>query len=914
MLNRNYNERSWAIDIISEINHWSSTRDVIIKRAGGENTLISAEELRFPDVLLFGDQNQGLILQGWELKMPDTPINDRNFIDDATRKANILGLNSFVIWNVTNAQLFVKQQNGFQILHTWNSLSHIQNRNQVANSIEEILSTLRVILSDLNHYFLNGIIQPARIVDTLTSDRIIDVIFQSSGQYAQALQDFSLQNNEFEDEVTMWWISANLGYPENSNKWQILANSNLLSIFNKFIFTHILKSVNINASSVDSINHNIGLISGLEVFNEISSVADFWNILHSNIGESLLPENSWNNFVELNGFLRESNFSLINPDFFQLIIDKLMVKNKQKVAGQFITPEPLAKLITKIVIEDPNQNVIDPCCGTGTIVKAIYDFKVERRVIEPLNSLWASDRFSYPLKLATFALSQPNNFGKRLQIFQSDIVDIHHGMTITLHHPSNGSEIEVELPLFKYVISNLPFVRQEDINTLNNTITQINSRIMDLTSEPKGLLSKSDLYAYLPFYIWFFLDIGGRLGMIISNSWLATDWGKQFFNLVRRFYEVEFIITSGLSRWFNNAKIVTNIVVLKKKSVLSEIQDQSIKFVTIKKSIEDLANPDTQQNIKSSMVTFSNNENEFVQVRTNNNDIFDLTQRVNLPLSSNFADLSWIPEFLQHSTMINQLFIIKRGSRRGWDPLFYPSTRNEIESEFLLPVLKTPQSLLNPLAQPDGLAFSCRKSIENLRSENLLGALNWIESFENLTNEKGVPLPISLRLPGVEWYTMLPNNLAEIVTALNPGDRLFFSRFINPSFVNQRLISLFRRNTNIDLELCHALLNCTSSLFFIEALGFGRGEGVLDLTASKFKKGMQILNPDQVTSSQRSRIISSFNVLLQRNTLPITEELTKEDRRTFDLEVLNTFGISNLYERIKSSLLTLYNIRLAVKN
>ena len=34
--------------------------------------------------------------------MPDVSISDQALINDAVRKANTLGLNSFVIWNFTN--------------------------------------------------------------------------------------------------------------------------------------------------------------------------------------------------------------------------------------------------------------------------------------------------------------------------------------------------------------------------------------------------------------------------------------------------------------------------------------------------------------------------------------------------------------------------------------------------------------------------------------------------------------------------------------------------------------------------------------------------------------------------------------------------------------------------------------------
>ena len=41
----------------------------------------------FPDVVLYGNEEQSIILQGWELKMPDVPIEDETFIKDAQRKA-----------------------------------------------------------------------------------------------------------------------------------------------------------------------------------------------------------------------------------------------------------------------------------------------------------------------------------------------------------------------------------------------------------------------------------------------------------------------------------------------------------------------------------------------------------------------------------------------------------------------------------------------------------------------------------------------------------------------------------------------------------------------------------------------------------------------------------------------------------
>jgi hypothetical protein len=76
--------------------------------------------------LLYSDVSMSQLLQGWELKMPDTAISDVAFIKDATRKAKALGLDSFILWNFKDCHLYTKQRDGsFTIMKTWSlNLSH----------------------------------------------------------------------------------------------------------------------------------------------------------------------------------------------------------------------------------------------------------------------------------------------------------------------------------------------------------------------------------------------------------------------------------------------------------------------------------------------------------------------------------------------------------------------------------------------------------------------------------------------------------------------------------------------------------------------------------------------------------------------------------------------------------------------
>ena len=56
------NERSWAISMISDINIKLQNMGLRIVRAGGESTISTGHSSMFPDVLLYGDENQTQIV------------------------------------------------------------------------------------------------------------------------------------------------------------------------------------------------------------------------------------------------------------------------------------------------------------------------------------------------------------------------------------------------------------------------------------------------------------------------------------------------------------------------------------------------------------------------------------------------------------------------------------------------------------------------------------------------------------------------------------------------------------------------------------------------------------------------------------------------------------------------------------
>lgn len=173
-----YNERSWAIDLIGHIKLVVSNNNRSIKDAGGEQTVSVNGGSLFPDVLLFGDRSTARILQGWELKMPDTAIDDYEFRHNAEQKARALGLDSFVLWNVSHAHLYTRNDNSdqYSCVKQWDELADITTRGGVLNNRNRWEALASDIISHLNDLFDRGSLEGRRFIDAYKSGGVTSLI------------------------------------------------------------------------------------------------------------------------------------------------------------------------------------------------------------------------------------------------------------------------------------------------------------------------------------------------------------------------------------------------------------------------------------------------------------------------------------------------------------------------------------------------------------------------------------------------------------------------------------------------------------------------------------------------------------------------------------------------------------------
>lgn len=253
------NERSWAIDLITKINLIAKKNDLVIKKAGGENTIsIGRGNTMFPDVVLYGDDEQSVILQGWELKMPDVPIEDETFIKDAQRKAIALNLNSCLIWNFTYAVLYVREDgNSFTKLKQWDATNHIHTRQDVDIYRFDWEKLLEEIITEVNGYFVSGQFRNAPLGQIISESTITTLIQRNKEVVANSLRTNAIRDSVMDAYIDNWWLGVKSEYAQDeSDKYKAYAKTVILNWANRIIFAHIIKYRQNGAMMVDEINYH----------------------------------------------------------------------------------------------------------------------------------------------------------------------------------------------------------------------------------------------------------------------------------------------------------------------------------------------------------------------------------------------------------------------------------------------------------------------------------------------------------------------------------------------------------------------------------------------------------------------------------------------------------------------------------
>jgi hypothetical protein len=960
------NERAWAGQIISWIKQSINDSTTIFQDATNDEGLkVASGRTKFPDVLLFTDKISGVVFNGWELKFPDTPSDDSEMLENALEKAERLKSNSFVTWNGTEAIIWkINDDNytlsGLEKLKVYPKEKDITKRNDLAdrnnyNKHEvKLQKRLNEILHDLGQLYENGELKNAINISSNIVEAVTQTALHFVPQLKNEINELKGDDKAFRTEFNQWKIieSATLKILSTSSRRvekveseEVLAKFTYYKLIGKVLF-YLTLSENLSGkvSKLELKNSKQVQKQLNEFFNQAKKI-DYQAVFESDFTDKIPFNETIDELLfRLVGVFNEFDFKVLPTEVIGYILENLVPQEEKQKFGQYFTSEILANLVTFSAIKSRNDVVIDPTSGTGTFLNSFYNtlqFFGNKSHQQILNQIWGNDISHFPATLSVISLykQKVDDTANFPRIIRKDFFTITPSQTIAIPDNKDIDKInQIPIPKFDAVISNFPFIQQEDIpNEILNT--QFESEFAKtqnafLNGNKFEINGKSDYYIYCFYNSLKFLKDNGTLSAITSNAWLGKNYGLQFKKFLLDNFHIKYIVKSNAEHWFKDSKVSTIFITLEKGT-----SKEPTKFITVNEKLENLFKENSLQQFEDFYAEVDNCNNsknanwkedeQFKNVfyKTDKTTTVSIVEQSHL-VNSLSSQENWATYFVSQNPLgvfekklINpfpSIYDTGRGTRTGWDEMHIISNEKnkslKIEKEFLLPILKTSQELktVSYSNKSEYNLFVCNEDVKTLKAK-YPNAYKHIKKFETKTNKTGIVLPDVLKTRKPFWYSLAPEQSANIFISINPSQRLFFSFSKSPLYLNQRLVAI--RVKKKDVEIVSALLNSIVSLLIVELNGVSRNLGALDLNADFFKTKMKIFDPATLTDKQKENILGKFEVLNKRQIQDYENEYKQKDRIAFDEEILKSYGFkTDTIPQLYSILIETINNRVEMKN
>jgi type I restriction-modification system DNA methylase subunit len=405
-------------------------------------------------------------------------------------------------------------------------------------------------------------------------------------------------------------MEAKLGYEPDVKS---LARMMVYVLMNKLIFYKVLEQryrglprlINLPISSKTE------FINALNNYFEraMSETKDFEPIFKTGIYDMIDFPDEPDTLEFINEFIATIEGMRVEEigDYASYIYEELIPPSERHQLGQFYTPPAICELIAKWAIRNPDDIILDPGCGSGGFLSAAYRFLVKlktgRDMIPPprgvhekiVSQLYGVDINAFPAHLSAVNLAMKDIRAPStgLNIIEEDFFTIEPNTVrqtpYTIRTAAGEFKREIKIPTFDVVIGNPPYTRWVEIP--KSTQKVIKKKLEELIRE-YGLTPQlargvePGIYTYWIMHATKFLKSGGRLGMIISNLWMQTDYGVGFGQFLLDNYKIKAIVDFTL-RLFT-ALISTCIILAEREEDASKRAENEIVFIHIPGTIESI--------------------------------------------------------------------------------------------------------------------------------------------------------------------------------------------------------------------------------------------------------------------------------------------------------------------------------------
>lgn len=545
-----------------------------------------------------------------ELKNASWDASDDELVIDASNKANMNGAEYFITGTPRQLIIFqtfkpntTLQERKLKIY----TLSNVKKDDEILlpQYEREIIPKLKIFLQELSD-IVHGVKEVTwDSIDKFFVNRLSNYILEASASmiepmYKRISKEKALQKRlrEYLTEQDIFNVTFKF---DSNDVYNICQLSNYLLFLKIIFYTYLQRDVpDLNLKPIiiprdkkllnktlrkhfdDVLQHDFEMIFSETILDEFEFEERYLPVLRQNVEQ-----------------ISHLNFNELNADIIGAIYNTLIDNQEQHDRGQHFTNTNEVDIVNAFCINPDTKLILDSGCGAGTfLVRAYYFMKFYNPKItheQLLERLWGVEIAAFPAFLATMNLSLQSvkTYYNYPTIIQSDFSKVEgnsHFNLMFLNANKNfeikkldGKRKDVAIPVFDACVGNPPYIRQE--------LIQHKQRWNDLAFKEFGIKKinqQSDLYVYYLMHTAAFLREGGRLGYVISSSWLDVSFGAGLQKFLLNNFKIVAIIDHQQTRSFETALVNTVILILEKCSDLKKRLKNNIRFVKVTTDYEKL--------------------------------------------------------------------------------------------------------------------------------------------------------------------------------------------------------------------------------------------------------------------------------------------------------------------------------------
>ena len=588
------------------------------------------------------------------------------------------------------------------------------------NYEKEVTPKIKEFLKDLSN-IVHKVVTKVQwdSIDKLFVNKLSNYILQATESMYEAMQEKITSDKKFQNRLSAYLKEQDIFNVsqkfDNRDAYNICQLSNYLLYLKILFYTHLerdLLSLNLKPLVIpddkkllsktlrkhfnDVLKHDFEKIFEENILEEFEFTSDFIPELRRNVAQ----------FANL-------DFSGLNADIIGSIYNTLIDNQEQHDRGQHFTNINEVDIVNGFCIRENTKFVLDSGCGAGTFLVRAYLFlkkytELSNKEIsheELLERIWGIEIAAFPVFLSTMNLclldfTVLDNYPC---VIHSNFLDVtggykHEGYFLNKSNAFEVTNIDnrkknVTLPIFDACVGNPPYIRQENITRKDDWL-----KTTEKEWSIKKINKQSDLYVYYLMHTASLLKDGGRLGYVVSASWLDASFGSGFQKYLLDNFKIITIIDHQRKRSFDTASINTVILILEKCSKVEqrkERENNTVRFVRFYANYENFIgnsqDQDRFQQIKSFTQKIENTNKE-----TKNDDfwLIPIKQELleqNSTVLGKYLNGNWGAKYLRAPSIYYKLintakekFIsldtivdVKYGIKTGANDFFY--LRNDTE-------------------------------------------------------------------------------------------------------------------------------------------------------------------------------------------------------------------------------------------